>query len=193
MIRNTEQLSVLAATRPSALTSHPDHLAAGHRVQLYEEDEAIVAAVADSFTAAAAAGHAMLLVATAPHREAVLLELERRRVVLPPGGFRALDAAATLASLVVDGEPDAGRFSAVVGALVRQLGERWGGVSIYGEMVGILWERGQVLSAMRLEELWNRLAAEIDFSLLCGYRLTAGMDVSEFAGVCEAHTDVISA
>ena len=151
-----------------AMLAHPARARRAPRPRRCDIDEEVVAAVADRFTAAAGAGHALVLVATPPHRSAVDLELRRRGVVLPPDGFHALDAATTLASLIVDDEPDAAQFSNVIGGLVSDLTARWPGVSIYGEMVGILWERGDALAAIRLERHWNDLAAELDFSLLCG-------------------------
>ena len=162
-----------------------------HRVQLYEGDDALIATVSDAFSAAAEAGHAVLLVATPPHRQAIGLELERRGVLLPPGSFHAVDAGLTLGSLLVGGEPDAAKFDAVVGSLVRELATAWPGVAIYGEMVGILWDRGQALAALQLEDLWNRLAGEVDFSLLCGYHLAPGADPSDFMDVCAVHSEVL--
>ena len=41
----------------------------------------------------------------------------------------------------------------------------------YGEMVDVLWKAGQDVAAIRLEMLWNKLAAMHDFALLCGYAM----------------------
>ena len=63
-----------------------------------------------------------------------------------------------------------------------------GPVSIYGEMVNLLWERGDVMAAMRLEGLWNELGAGIDFSLLCGYRTGGSRDGSLVERVSGLHS-----
>jgi len=42
-------------------------------------------------------------------------------------------------------------------------------VRAYGEMVDVLWQRGERDAAIRLEEFWNDLARLQTFSLLCAY------------------------
>ena len=41
----------------------------------------------------------------------------------------------------------------------------------YGEMVDVLWRRGEKSAALRLEELWNELQARRSFTLLCAYAM----------------------
>ena len=36
-------------------------------------------------------------------------------------------------------------------------------------MVAVLWKRANTKGAIRLEMLWNRVAMQAPFSLLCGY------------------------
>ena len=57
-------------------------------------------------------------------------------------------------------------------------------VRAYGEMVALLWEHGDVLAAIELEELWNDLGRELDFSLLCAYR-SASVQGDEHAQALE--------
>jgi hypothetical protein len=42
---------------------------------------------------------------------------------------------------------------------------------IFGEMVAVLWNDGKHDAALSLEELWNDLREEHDFSLFCAYPL----------------------
>ncbi len=73
-----------------------------------------------------------------------------------------------------DGLPDPLLFEQPVGNLVRahllstgRAGARGpapGGLRAYGEMVAVLWGNGQVLAALALEELWNRLQRTADFA-----------------------------
>ena len=104
---------------------------------------------------------------------------------------RFLDADTTLSSLLVDGEPDRDRFRSVVGTLLSDLCSRHaGGVSVYGEMVGLLWSQGRVAAALRLEELWNELQRELPFSLLCGYRIEGSPDSADLDLIRHAHSYV---
>jgi hypothetical protein len=40
---------------------------------------------------------------------------------------------------------------------------------VYGEIVDVLWRRGERAATVRLEELWNALGARQDFTLYCAY------------------------
>jgi hypothetical protein len=68
-----------------------------------------------------------------------------------------------------------------------------GRIAAYGEMVGILCERGQYADAVHLEQLWNDLLAACEASLYCGYahRLFKGRDARAFYDVIRtAHDEV---
>ena len=158
-----------------------------HGVHFYSTDEGVVAAVADTFEAAIAAGESMLLVATAQHRASIEAELRRRGARLDQIAYHSFDAAETLDSLLFNGMPDRQRFQAVVGALVMKLVCE-GPLSICGEMVNLLWQRGDVMAAMRLEGMWNELRAGTDFSLLCGYQTGGCRDASLVTRISELHS-----
>lgn len=163
-----------------------------HAVHLYETDAEIVSSVASYFESAITKGEAIVLVATGEHRRAIEQELGDRGYPLDDSRYVGLDAESTLASLLVAGEPDWTRFRGVVGVAVEALSSAFSGVTIYGEMVGLLWDRGQAVSAMRLEDFWNELAMELPFTLLCGYRTDDSADRSSFDGVCGLHSHVVA-
>lgn len=88
----------------------------------------------------------------------------------PDGGTLVLmDAQRTLDSLCVAGKPDPLLFEHVVGSALRNLASNGRAVAAYGEMVGVLCERGRYEDAIALERLWNSLLEEVDASLVCGY------------------------
>jgi hypothetical protein len=67
---------------------------------------------------------------------------------------------------------------------------------IYGEMVAVLWARGHYHAAIWLEKLWNKLATQHDFNLLCGYPSSwfVGPEMeSHFQEVCACHSLVVPA
>jgi len=165
--------------------------AARHSVHIYRTDDEIVASVAGALEAAIGAGDAILLVAGRDHRDAIEAALRAAGVSADPSAYLALDADATLDSLLVEGEPDIERFRSVVGSVVERLAASHPDVTVYGEMVGVLWSRGQVTSAMRLEGFWNELGAEVDFSLLCGYRADESMDHWDVEDVEGCHSHVV--
>lgn len=86
------------------------------------------------------------------------------------GRLTALDAEDTLASILTDtGVVDVEAVRRLALPLLRATSERWGHISMYGEMAPILWQQGKVAAALELEQLWNLLAEERSFSVLCGY------------------------
>jgi anti-sigma regulatory factor (Ser/Thr protein kinase) len=114
-----------------------------------------------------------------------------------------LDAAATLARFMPDARIDPDAFHDVIGGLVREASQSepakrsrrgTGRIRAYGEMVALLWDAGDVLSAIELEKLWNELARELDFSLWCAYHahsLAVHEHADEVHDVCSLHTCVI--
>lgn len=170
-----------------------------HAVQFYENEGFLVNAVSSYVEPSLAARQPVLIIATPERRQAVVDRLktlgvdagaaERDRVL------EWVDARTALEDLMVDGMPDAGRFDASMGGLVR--GRRMAFPSVplraYGEMVDLLWQDSNPAAAIRLEQLWNRLAATHDFSLLCAYamsRFAGSLHANGFADVCALHAHV---
>lgn len=171
-----------------------------HIVQFYESDDFLIGSVRDFLHPALQAGEAAVLISTPEHlagfEETVSglgPELDAARA---EGRFISLDAEQTLASFMVDGNPDRDRFFSVVGAVLDRASDGGRTVRAFGEMVALLWERGAVPAAIRLEELWNEIAQTRPFTLLCAYPVGASADpasADRFAEVCERHTNVVPA
>jgi hypothetical protein len=93
--------------------------------------------------------------------------------------------------------PDAHRFEETIGTLVADvLNNRSGRTMIraYGEMVDVLWKDGKAEAAIRLEMLWNKLANQHGFALLCGYAMgNFFKQTALFEEVCRQHTHVMPA
>jgi hypothetical protein len=146
-----------------------------HTVQLYGSDVPALARGVVSFAQQGLdRGASLLFVATPEHRGAMEEEFARRGIGADAGTggptIAWFDAASLLSRLLADGYPDAGRFERHVGRLVAELSD--GGrrpLRVFGEMVGLLWEAGQFPSAIRLEQLWNRLLTQRPFELYCAY------------------------
>jgi hypothetical protein len=164
-----------------------------HSARLYQESEPLAQAVAEYLGAGLSAGEAALLIATPPHRAAI----ERRLAAAGPRGrLEVRDAEATLARFMEDGMPQWNVFREVIGGLIAELRLQHPTVRAYGEMVDVLWQRGQREAAIRLEEYWNELGGLQTFSLLCAYRMNP-LELETYGGalqsVCRMHTDLIPA
>jgi hypothetical protein len=177
----------------SELVSHP---ADGHHiVQLYQDEAFLVEAVAQYAASSLRAGAAVIIIATGAHRDQFLRELARQRE-RPGPALRFLDAEETLSRFMAGGKPQWREFHEAIGGLIAELRLQYPAVRAYGEMVDLLWQRGEREAAIRLEEYWSELATLQTFSLLCAYRMDA-LDGRVYGGpleaVCKAHTHVIPA
>ena len=165
------------------LVDQPDNR---HFVQFYGADERHhVASVQGYFRTGLASGALGVAIA----RPELLQAL-----AMPDSDLHALDAQATLDSLLLDGEPDWHLFDATVGALVRRLAASGRPIRAYGEMVGLLWTAGERSAALRLEQFWNRLLRAQPLTLYCGYPLDmfdADFKIGEVDGIMCAHTHVL--
>lgn len=168
-----------------------------HFVQLYEHDDALIGAVATFAERALAAGGAAVVIATPPHRVAMRALLSAKGYDLDElsrsDRFFSLDADHVLATFTVAGKLEASRFRNVVGGLVQRAAAGGRRVHAFGEMVALLWDRGDVAGAIELEELWNELGETQPFDLFCAYPVTAfgEGDLSLLGAVCERHSHVL--
>jgi hypothetical protein len=170
-----------------------------HAVRFYDSQESLCRTVGDFLGEGIALGQPALVIATPQHRDAVLRELASRSfdvdALAATGDLLMLDARAMMATFIVDGMPDAGKFSAHVPAAIERLcrGRKDCTVRAYGEMVDVLWQDGLTAAAIRLEVLWNQLAMTHEFSLLCGYAMGSFYKDAGMRDVCAQHSHVVSA
>lgn len=170
-----------------------------HAVQFFDSEDFLCDVVVQ-YVAEGLRVNAPLVVIARPERnEAFLDQLERDglggRAAVARGQLRLLDAHEALAQFMDGATPDRQRFRDLVAPII-EAGRRafpQARLRAYGEMVDILWARGLPLAAIRLEELWNELAGEHAFALLCGYCMSnfRGRDDADlFAQVCDTHSEV---
>lgn len=167
-----------------------------HGVDFYEQETELGRRVATYLAEGLERGEAAVVIATPDHRALFADALAQRGVDVARcrnhGLLREEDAEELLSALLVGGVLDATRFDALVGGLLSST-TAVPGRRVVGEMVQLLWERGDVLGAASLEEEWNRLALDHDFELYCCYRAggTAGDDEA-LACIRDLHTAVVS-
>ena len=193
----------LSGSNPTPIhASHPSLQwalgSAGHAVQFYQ-NESYLREVAVHFLAdGLRSGQPALAVATSEHR--LMFERGLRdqgfdvAALSASGALVLLDARRVLAQIMVGDSPDPDRFRDVIGRLLHRLGGRRRVVRAYGEMVDVIWRDGNPPAALRLEQLWNVLAARYHFALLCGYSIDNFMNAEHatlFEDVCGEHHHVV--
>ena len=168
-----------------------------HLVHLFDEPTSLVDTVTTFLFEGWRRGDSLLVAARASHWALTSVELTARECpvdgLVAAGRLAVLDAPTTLASFMVNGEPDRERFQQSVGDTVRRLcRDSSAGLTIYGEMVDILAAQGNFIAAEHLETLWNTLATECSFRLLCGYSSSHFGDErtgKHLNRICDLHTD----
>lgn len=171
-----------------------------HFVQFYENDEYLMASVCGFVETALEANHSSIVIATWDHRNAIQRKLVTSGIDVPAaieaGRYVVLDAADTLAKIMIDGLPNPKRFEKHLGSIIAQLAHGNRRVHAFGEMVALLWAEGNRHAAIRLEELWNELGRSQRFTLFCAHPMASFADESHavpFNGICACHARVIPA
>jgi len=169
-----------------------------HLVQFYGTDDSLLVRNVAAFCGAGLeAGEGVVVVATPAHADALLVQLRDAGhdvpAVLGFGRLRFMNAGRTLETVLKAGVPD---WELLQAAMAGPLAEARrasvaGKARAFGEMVGILWERGERASALRLEAYWDRLLAGAGVPLFCAYPVDLVGDADDPAGldaVIAAHT-----
>ena len=159
-----------------------------HAVQFYNDDVFLIDTVSAFITAGLKENGAIIVIATAQHRE----ELRNTLQAANNSSITYIDAVELLSTFMVDDWPNEARFTSTVGPLLQRAALK-GPVRIFSEMAVVLWTEGKTRAAIRLEELGNELASQHAFSLLCAYPMSGFPDQKNnlsFLQVCRAHTHV---
>ncbi|MFN2460176.1 MAG: MEDS domain-containing protein [Candidatus Velthaea sp.] len=170
-----------------------------HLLQFYEADDgALVRNVGSYLAEGLRTGEGAIVAATPAHWTLFATHLRKAGLdvaaLVAEGTLTYLDADNALERILVGGYPDAARFDAILGAAVRDAlrsGER---ARVYGELVNILWTRGQYPAAIRLEQLWHRLLSALPFSLFCAYNIDVfdtGFDTGLLDALLRAHSHLL--
>lgn len=164
-----------------------------HDVAVYDTASTLIDRVTDYAASGLAAGDLVVTVSRAAHRQAVDDLLADRgvdtRSARRDGRFITLDADATMARFFVAGVPDPQLFRAV---LSTEVPAGPAPVRVFGEMVAILWESGDVVAALQLESLWEEVLATQPIDLLCAFASQPLADgtLNDVATLCAMHDRV---
>lgn len=167
-----------------------------HAVQFYESEDFLRSCVGDFLSKGVVAGDPLIVIATEKHRDAFADELRSRGLEVDPSRAQFIDARQALSRFMVDAMPDPTLFEASIGSVIRDASRESRQIRAYGEMVDLLWRDGNAEAAIRLEELWNDLARNHSFDLLCAYPMGNFIKASvaeQFNAICDEHTHVTPA
>ncbi|HVL05811.1 MAG TPA: MEDS domain-containing protein [Acidimicrobiales bacterium] len=181
-------------------TGPPDTSPCRHIVEFYEREDYLIGTVAGFLGPALNDGDTAVIVATEAHRRALGAALRASSVdvnaAVAADRYLTFDAAQQLDFVMGGGAPDSQRLRAMVrdaAACASAAGRR---VRVYGEMVTLLWNAGDDMSALALEDLWSGLAEEFGLMVLCAYPIRSfardcSAPTGHFERICASHSTVI--
>jgi hypothetical protein len=171
---------------------------AEHVVQIYENDESFLTILEGFVSSGVTDGDCVVLIATAAHVTALTARLNKSGFavadLVADDQLILLDADETLAQFMVNGWPEAQLFDRTVSAIIKRADDRKRPVRSFGEMVALLWAKGEKAATVHLEVLWNRFCETQAFCLFCAYpRNGFTQDVNSSAHtICCEHAKMIS-
>ena len=173
-----------------------------HAVQFYSGEGFLLESAARFISTALGAGNSAMIIATQAHREGIEERLEALGVdtvgAVKKGRYVTVDAPQLLAQLVIDGQLSRTRFDDFLHQFIlplraaaesdRQL------VAVLGELVGMLWAKGEAETAIELEHFWNELSSQGSYCLRCLYPIASFSDPAQselFRRLCAEHANTI--
>jgi hypothetical protein len=118
-------------------------------------------------------GGAAIVIASPEHRHAIRARLSQAGTDVAAaeaaGAFVALDALETALRCMVADWPDPASFWEVISPVIRRATGAFKPVHVFGEMVALLWDSGEVNAGIEVEAMWNELAAQYPFSMVCAF------------------------
>jgi hypothetical protein len=169
-----------------------------HIVQIYEQDEAFLNALAGFVGSGINAGDSIIVIATPNHLQELDLRLTSLGIhvgkLVSDKRYFPLDAQATLDQFMVDGWPDEELFLSSINNILGKVRKQGCGIRAFGEMVALLWAKGMNGATVQLEHLWNKLIVQQEFSLFCAYPksgFTANLN-DGLHEICCTHSKVIN-
>jgi hypothetical protein len=170
-----------------------------HAVRFYENAGSLARIVAKFLHDGFDGGSPGIVVATVDQRAEIVRELTDRSLdvveLQRSQDLLFLDAEETLSTFMRDGKPDGRTFRDEMYRVFERVSRRRtdSTLRIFGQMVDVLWQKGEHDAAIRLEVLWNQLAQTEGCSLLCAYAIGNFFKAASLEDICRQHSHIVSA
>ncbi len=170
-----------------------------HSVHIYDNDSDLITRLGAIVSSSLRLGDSALIVATPEHRVQLVAHLRETginiRSCVREGRYTMLDAREALSSFLRSAHPDPRRFRLSMGNTIDAVRQRAvsakRNLTVFGEMVALLWEDGLKESALELESLWNAALQDRSFHLHCAYPRGLFASEADVADVCGAHSHIV--
>ena len=169
-----------------------------HVVQIYEDDEDFLRLLENYIVEGIHAQEAVVIIATELHLNLLKTRIENHGIdyksLVASHQYQPLDAADTLASFMVNDMPDEALFFKAISRVMQRAQQSHTKVRAFGEMVALLWAKGNKAATLQLEQLWNQYCAHQQLCLFCAYPksglLQSGSDA--VLHICSAHSKMVT-
>jgi hypothetical protein len=169
-----------------------------HLVQFYEDEEYLVNLITDYAVPALNSGEGVVLIGTAAHNQAFLESFhcfcDNVEDALIEGQLVLVDAEEMLGNLLRRPRSLEENFHKHINHLLLKMKSKFTSIKAFGEMVDILWKKGDRITTLELEQHWNMTCSRLKITLLCAYHLSSFQEESLTQGykdICQCHSHVI--
>ena len=170
--------------RPVLLARPTEHI-----VAFYRSDDFVVEQVALFISEGLAANEHVIAIATTRHWNAITARLDESGIAYgratSAGQLVLIEADELLDTVAADGKVSVEKFGATLAPLIKP--DRR--TRIYGELVSLLAQRGEVDAAIAVERLGHELAHAQNIRVLCGYHVDGARPLTsaEITRIQETH------
>ena len=160
-----------------------------HVVAFYHSDDFVVERVASFISEGLAANEHVIAIATTHHWNAITARLDESGIdygrATSAGQLVLIEAEEALDAVTVNGTVSVERFGAMLDPLVKPDTR----TRVYGELVSLLAQRGDVDAAIAVERLGHKLAHTQNIHVLCGYHVNGArtLTTAEITRIQETH------
>lgn len=177
-----------------------DPFADAHVVRIYRKSSFLQRSVVSWVKPALDHGGGAVLVCTTGNASRILSGMREEGLdaasLADEGRIVVVPAEEFMRGFMRNGRPDEATFARLAGNVFAKVREACGGrdVRAWGEMVNLLWKRGNAAGARALEDAWNGVIATERIRLLCSYDVS-DVDSAEYGrlwdDVCATHGRLI--
>lgn len=169
-----------------------------HVLQIYENDDIFLDALAGFVGGGINAGECCIVIATDVHLRALEARLTEYGIhthnLISENRYMPINAEEMLSKFIVNGWPDESLFNKTVSEVITKGTYNNRRIRAFGEMVAILWAQGHNGATVHLEHLWNKYCEKQSFCLFCAYPrsgFTEDINIS-IMHICGSHSKMIS-
>ena len=174
-----------------------------HEVQFYSDEMVFLESATRFVAGALKADGAALVCTTTSHGESLVQRLKADGfdvdAAIRQGTYISLDALEVLSKILVNGLPDHGRLSEVLGTVIKSsvkaMKTKHSRIALFGECSALLCAAGKSNVAIQLEKICNHLPEGPNVDILCAYPLNVFQQADDdpaFDSICAEHTAVFS-